>query len=96
MSRHYLNCRCLGNHTGSDRHHHSDISIHTGYMILACQPSVVLASILQVVVHVSESAPEEMKCTLCVSSDCREETNRWHILLFCCTVVLIYPRAYAV
>ncbi len=67
MSCHYLSCRCLGNHTGSRRPHHSDISIHTGYMILACQLSVVLASILRVVVRVSK-CPEEIRNARFVSA----------------------------
>ncbi len=61
MLCHYLSCRCLGNHNGSGRPHHSDISIHTCYTILACQPQVMHANTLQVIVRVSESAPKRCK-----------------------------------
>lgn len=61
MPCHYLSCRCPGNHSGSGRPHHSDISIHAGYMILACQRQAVLANMLQVIVCVSESALKRCK-----------------------------------
>lgn len=76
MSCHYLlNCRCLDNHNGSCRPHHSDISIHTGYMILACQPQVMLANMLQVIMRISESAPRRCVAQLMSAQTAMKRPN---------------------